>query len=199
MSLGRTIAALGALFFAATLCPAAHSHLSVDTSECGEDTPSTDAIAKSAEFTNKANDLKAYGELSFRHLPGSGGKTGCHVVYRLFVATNGKPFAQVKELEWDTEEGETAGVDLIGVSPNGSKLAADFWLAEGDGEEHRPVVYDSATRQAVDRPLEDKIQKQIHGCDQNEDFIGVTNAGEAVFAVPPSVYDNCQAAATRAF
>jgi hypothetical protein len=38
--------------------------------------------------------------------------------------------------------------------------------------------------------LEDRIQKQLHGCDQNEDFVGVTNSGEAIFAVPLSIYDD---------
>lgn len=189
--LARGVCGLSLLLLAATpLCSAVKSQLSVDTGECGEDTPTHQTVTKTAEFTDKVHGLRAYGELSFRRQNGSGSKNGCHVVYELFVALPGQPFEQVKELAWDTEVGEIAGVDLIGVSPDGSKLAADFLLAEGDGEEHRAVVYDAATRQAIDRPLEDRIQKQIHGCDQNEDFIGVTNSGEAIFAVPPSEYDD---------
>lgn len=63
-------------------------------------------------------------------------------------------------------------------------------FAEGDGQEGRPVVYDLATGLAIQASLEDKIQNRIHGCDQNEDFIGVTDSGEAVFAIPPSDYSD---------
>jgi len=96
----------------------------------------------------------------------------------------------VHQLSWDTEEGEIAGIDLIGFSPDGSKLAADFWLAEGDGEEHRPVVYDSKTSKVRFLSLGDRIQRKITSCDQVEKFVGVTNQGQAVFTVPPSDYDD---------
>jgi hypothetical protein len=106
------------------------------------------------------------------------------------VATRSKPFQKIRQLVWDSEAGELSGIDLISLSPDGSKFAADFWLAEGDGEEHRPVVYDITKNKTLYLPLEDRIQKRIHGCDQNESFIGVTDAGEAVFAIPPSHYDD---------
>ena len=176
------------LLVAAVPCTAAKPHLSVDTGECGEDTPTHETVAKSAQFTDKAHSVSAYGVLSFRRLTGA--KGGCRVVFQLFVAVQGKPFANVKRITRDAEDSEINGIDLIGTSPDGTKFAADFWWAEGDGEEHRPVVFDVSDRRATDLPLEDKIQNRIHGCDQNEYFVAVTNSGEAVFAIPPSIYDD---------
>jgi hypothetical protein len=176
------------LVLAAISCSAAQKHLSAD-SECSEDIPIKETFSKSAQITDKGSDLKAYGRLSFRRLSGVK-EAGCHVVYQLFVAVHGAPFVPVKQITWDTEDGEIAGIDLIGTSPDGTKFAANFWHAQGDWQEHRPVIYDLATGQAVDRPLEDRIQKRIESCDQLEDFIGVTNAGKAIFAVPASIYDD---------
>jgi hypothetical protein len=182
--------ALAALISSAISCRAAQPYLSVDTGECGEGTSTKQAVAKSQDFNDRAHTIKAYGRIVFQRLPGSSQKTGCRVIYGLFVSAHDGLFKRVRELSLETENGEIAGIDLIGLSPDGSKFAADFWLAEGDGEEHRPVVYNLAAKVTVDMPLGDKIQKLVHGCDQNEDFIGVTNAGEAVFAVPPSIYDD---------
>lgn len=81
-----------------------------------------------------------------------------------------------------------AHIELIGLSPDKTKFAASFMIAEGDGQSQGPVVYDFSTKTTSYLALGDKIQELIHGCDQNEDFIGVTNAGEAVFAIPPSDY-----------
>jgi hypothetical protein len=171
-------------------CLAAQKHISVDTGECGGEVTTKDTISKSARFTDKVRGLNAYGEVSFRHSTADAAKNQCHVIYRLFVSIQGKPFTSVKQLSWDTEDGEIAGIDLVGLSPDGTKFAANFWLAEGDGQEHRPVIYDLETQQTIYRPLEDKIQKLINGCDQVEDFIGVTDSSEAIFAVPPSDEDD---------
>jgi hypothetical protein len=133
-----------------------------------------------------------YGLMEFRHDKEDAQAKRCHVTYRLFVSRGGSKFAEARNLAWDTEEGQIAGIDLIGFSSDGSKLAADFWLAEGDGQEHRPVVYDSITSRVLYRPLEDRIQRSLEGCYQAEHFIGVTNQGEAIFTVPPSDYvDSC--------
>jgi len=112
------------------------------------------------------------------------------VIYKLFVATSGQSFKMVKQLDWDTDDGQIAAIELIGLSPDKTKFAASFMIAEGDGQLHGPVVYDLKTKTANYLALEDKIQKRIHGCDQNEDFIGVTNTGEAIFAILPSEYSD---------
>jgi hypothetical protein len=128
--------------------------------------------------------------MEFRHDKKDATAKHCHVTYRLFVAKGGSKYTEVRSLAWDTEEGEIAGIDLIGFSSDGSKLAADFWLAEGDGQLHRPVIYNAGTLKVLDKPLEDRIQRKIESCDQIEHFVGVTNQGEAVFTVPPSIYDD---------
>jgi hypothetical protein len=163
---------------------------SADTGECGDKSSQPVSAVKTPVRFNKTRSMRVYGKLEFRQYEAGAKDKHCHVIYRLLLAVAGKPFREVKRMEWDTEQGEIAGIDLVGFSPNESNLAADFWLAEGDGELHRPVVYNLKTNSTTDRPLEDLIQKRINGCDQNEDFIGVSDSGEAVFAIPPSNYDN---------
>jgi hypothetical protein len=163
---------------------------SVDDGECSAEMQLHDTVSKSPIFSSQKQNFRAYGTITFRRSAESTGKVSCHVVYRLYVAAKSEPFRSAMQFAWDTEEGEIAGIDLIGLSKDGSKFAADFWLGEGDSQEHRAVVYDLSTKQATQAALEDKIQKRIHSCDHNEDFIAVTNDGEAVFAVPPSIYDD---------
>ena len=169
-----------------TSCLAAR--LEADTGECHDTVPANETEFKSPIFVDSQRSFRAYGTLTSKRLAGSRSEVHCHVVYSLFVAVNNAGYHKVEQFEWDTEEGEIAAIELIGLSRDGSKFAADFMLAEGDGQQSRPVVYDLATGQTIQAALEDKIQKRIHGCDQNEDFIGVTDSGEAVFAVPPSDY-----------
>jgi hypothetical protein len=177
------------VLLAASPCFGEHK-FSTDTGECGGDIRMQSTSSKTAIRTSQSGRLRMYGVVEFRHDEDDAKAKHCHVTYRLFVAKAGSKFAEVQKLVWDTEEGEIAGIDLIGFSSDGSKLAADFWLAEGDGQEHRPVVYDAATSEVLYRPLEDRIQQKIDSCDQVEHFVGVTNHGEAVFTVPPSIYDD---------
>lgn len=171
-------------------CWAVPKHLSIDSGECGKAMPLKMSVVRTAEFSDELHKFKAYGEVAFRRLPKAGKEYGCHLVYKLYVSVDDKPFALAKSLDLDMEDGEDRGIDLIALSPDGSHFAADFWWAMGDAEEHRPVVVNLASQQAIDLDLGDKIQKRMHGCDQIEDFVGVTNAGEAVFAIPPSIYDD---------
>lgn len=186
----RDLAAALALLLAPACAFAAPTRISVDTGECGEDTAVQETLLKSKVWNSANRGFSIYAEIAYRRFASGEKKSGCHVEYRLFAAERGKAFSAIEHRDWDTEDGEIAGIDLIGSSADGSKFAADFWLAEGDGVEHRPVVYDRTAGQALYMPLENKIQSRIHGCDQNEDFIGVSNGGEAVFAIPASVYDD---------
>jgi hypothetical protein len=187
---GRNLAVFLFVVAAVQSCCAAPKHLSVDTGECGGAMPLKIAVLRTAEFSDEAHKFKAYGEVSFHRLPNTGKDSNCHLVYKLYVSIEAKPFVLVKSLSFNMDEDEIRGIDLIGPSPDGSHFAADFWWAMGDAEMHRPVVVDMVSLHAVDLELEDKIQKRINGCDQLEDFIGVTNAGEAVFAIPPSLYED---------
>jgi hypothetical protein len=163
--------------------------LTVDSGECDESAVSAE-LAKSPVFVDAKRYFRAYGSIESQPSKADKGHLHCHVIYTLFISTRGKGFSEVKRFAWDAEPGQITGIDMIGLSPNGAKFAADFWWAEGDGEVHRPVIVDLASRAVVDRSVEDSIQKRIHSCDQNEDFVGVTNSGEALFAIPPSTYDD---------
>ena len=183
----------GAVLLSASPSLSQHSSkYQVNTDECGGDASPKIATSTTPSYRNKAGALHFAGKISFRRNKEDAQKNRCHVVYRLLLSEGTGPAKELKRVEWDTEEDEIAGIDLIGFSPDQSKFAADFWLAEGDSQEHRPVVYDLTSKDVQYRALGDAIQRQIHvhGCDQVEDFLGVANSGEGVFAVPPSVYDD---------
>jgi hypothetical protein len=185
----RSILLCFAAVLALPMCALA-KQISIDTGECSREVASGETVVKSDVYSNKKRTMRAYGAIAYRRSVDDAKPTRCHVEFRIFISFDGSPFRIVKSRISEAELGEIAGIDLVGESPDGSKFAADTWLAEGDGEEHWPIVYDLTTGQARDHSLGDKIQSRIHGCDQNEDFVGVTNAGEALFAIPPSEYDN---------
>jgi hypothetical protein len=165
---------------------------SVQIEDCGSGPSSyVPVVLKSPILSGKPGGLRAVGQVSYRRNNEADVVANrCHVEYTLLVSYGKHPFSAVKRWGWHAEEGEIAGIDLVGFSPNGNWLAADFWTAEGDHTEHRPVIYDLAARKAAFRPLGSLIQERIYGCDQEEDFLGVTDAGEAILAVPPSIYDD---------
>jgi hypothetical protein len=181
------------LCFAALLALPTHAlakQISIDTGECSSEVASSETVVKSDVYSNKKRTMRAYGAIAYRRSVDDAKPTRCHVEFRIFISFHDTPFKMVKLRISEIELGEIAGIDLVGESPDGSKFAADTWLAEGDGEEHWPNVYDLVTRQVRDHSLGDRIQSRIHGCDQNEDFVGITNTGDALFATPPSEYDN---------
>lgn len=178
-----------ALFLSMAAMPACGSpnSLSIDSGECDPTTSPSNTQLKTSVFHDKTHSFSAYGELLIRRDVKAG---SCVATYRLWVASDRHSFSLTKSFDFNLDVGQIAGIDLIGLSPDGTKFAADFLWAEGDGTVHHPAVYDKATGQSFDMSLDDRIQKLIHGCDQNEDFVGVTNYGEAVFAIPPSIYDD---------
>jgi hypothetical protein len=169
---------------------ASAKYISIDTGECGGDVSATKTVVKSEMYGSRAKNFRAYGVIAYWRSEDDAKKHQCHVEYRLYISAHGGEFSLVNSRTWQTEHGEIAGIDLIGESPDGSKFAADTWIAEGDSEGHWPIVYDTVKKQGWNRSLADKIQVRIHGCDQNEDFVGVSNTGEAIFAIPPSEYDD---------
>jgi len=163
--------------------------LTVDSGECDDSAVAAKRV-KSPVFADAERHFRAYGIIESQSTKVDKGHLHCHVIYTLFILTRDNHFSEVKRFVWDAEPRQITGIDMIGLSPNGVKFAADFWWAEGDGEVHHPVIVDLASRTVLDRSVEDSIQKRIHSCDQNEDFVGVTNAGNALFAIPPSTYDD---------
>jgi len=90
--------------------------------------------------------------------------------------------------EFSDPENDGVGVDIIRASSDGNMIAADFWWAAGDYTGHRPVILDVKSNAVTLLPLDDRILKQLPSCDYFEEFIGVTNAREAIIRVPKSAY-----------
>lgn len=171
----------------AMLCCAQTGEIGIDTGECGGTPEAKITKSKSALFSDGKSGVRVYGLVEYRYNLEDARKHTCHTVVHLFVSLRGKPFRDIKSKEWDTEPGQIVGVGVIGLSPTGTMLAADFWLAEGDGVVHTPLVHEFATGISLLKELDTDAMKS-KGCDQVEDFIGVTDEGEAIFAVPPSEY-----------
>jgi hypothetical protein len=183
----KKVAALIYLTLATSVCFAQHK-LSADTAECGGEVSPAVATSKTAVLSSHTASARMYGAIIFRHNQQDAKAKHCHVVYRLFVATGKGAFTQVHQFEWDTESGEIAGIDLIGFSPDGSKAAANFWLAEGDGQQNRPVVYDLKTKTIIsaEMPAVQDRRAPSKTCDDDpyESLDNVTNAGIVTVSVP---------------
>jgi len=50
------------------------------------------------------------------------------------------------------------------------------------------VIVEVKSNSVMFLPLDDRILKQLPSCDYFEEFIGVTNAGEAIIRAPKSAY-----------
>lgn len=186
MRIPRGLPALALLSLATSTCFAV-TRPSADSGECGPDVSSTGTSFKTSVFQDQARTFRAYGELLVRRDTKA---QKCLATYRLWTAHKAGSFSITSHLEFTLDDGQIAGIDLIGLSPDASRFAADFLWTEGDGTVHHPVVLNLSSQQSIDMALDDRIQKRIHGCDQTEDFVGVTNSGEAVFAIPPSIYED---------
>jgi hypothetical protein len=152
------------LFFALlfTLGPAvvAQTKYSVDTGECGGAATARAAVYKTKMGLHAGTGRRAYGVLEYRRSAEDVKAKRCSVIYRLMVVDGQREVREMKHLIWKTEEGEIAGIDLVGFSPDGSKFVADFWLAEGDGTEHRIALLDLREGSSWFRSLSDVIYKR---------------------------------------
>jgi hypothetical protein len=148
--------------------------------------PGQTELRKTAPIDFQSGAVRLYGSVQLSRAKGEAGKQGCSAVYKLFLSSNGKPFAMIKE--FSDQEDDGVGVDIIGASSDGDMVAADFWWAGGDYTGHRPVIVDLKSNSVMFLPLDERIIKQLPTCDYFEEFIGVTNAGEAIIQVPKSAY-----------
>ena len=171
----------------------AQSRYSADTGECGTQVSSSVSTFKTSVRSASPSNVRMYGVLDFRHNHQDAREKHCHVVYHLFVSSKGRPFREAYRLPWDTEQGEIAGIDLIGFSPNRNKAAANFLLAEGDGQVNRAVVYDFQTKTAKfsEIPQVEDRRPTRNTCDYGpyESLDSVNNAGFILISVPP--YEGC--------
>ena len=173
---------------------------SVQLDDCGENAAATLAILRTAVVASPNGMVRMYGELESVADGAFAATRHCHVVYRLWVGRQGMTYRLAFEKPWDVEEGEIAGIDAIGFSPDGAKAAANFWLAKGDWTEDRPVVADLVSKRAAFRSVGDEVFKQVkRSCDAayGQHVDSVTNAGDVLISVP--AYQNCPAGGTWSF
>ena len=154
--------------------------------ECDDLKAGQAVTRKTATIATPSGSIRAYATVRLSRPPDDTDGNSCEVVYKLFVAEGTGPFALAKEYS-DSPDG-LVGVEMVGVSKNETKLAADFWWAAGDYTGHRPVIYDAKTKSVHFRELNDEILNQLTSCDYFEDFAGVNDAGEAIIDVPKSSY-----------
>jgi len=134
--------------------------------------------------------LSAFADISFRladPVPDAQGTPlpSCIVTYRLLMSDKTGKLREIKR--YSENRWGFAGVTIGGFSPDGSKLAADFWWMPGDYTSlPRPVVADTASGSVKMRELGDRITNVLPGCDYTQNLTGVTNTGEAVIRIPSS-------------
>jgi len=169
----------------------------VDVGECQPAYSQHVARAKTAVWVDPVTQVQAYASVEMR--PGKTEKDGCNVVYELKIAKLHVQFETMKLFEHQNETGEISGVTILGSSPDHSKIAVDFWWAEGDYDGIRPVIYDVQSGKAQFRDLEDTLYKKLPSCDYTQEYIGVTDRGYAVLHVPKSDYVDSEECKDRGF
>jgi hypothetical protein len=131
--------------------------------------------------------MSAFAEISFEleSPDGSARETRCVATYRLLLDDGTGKFRAV--ITFTEDHPEYSGVAIVGFSPDGSKVAADFWWMPGDYTAWpRPAVFDLTTQKSTVRKVDDGITKHLPGCDYSQDVVGVTNTGEAIIHIPRS-------------
>lgn len=159
---------------------------STESLDCDDIKPGQTVSRKTAPIDFQSGAVRVYGSVQLGKAKGRAGIHGCAAVYKLFLSSNGKPFVLIKE--FSSHEDDGVGVDIIGESSDRNMIAADFWWAGGDYTGHRPVIVDVKSNSVMFLPLGERILKQLPSCDYFEEYIGVTDAGEAIIRVPKSAY-----------
>jgi hypothetical protein len=154
--------------------------------ECSDVDAGQIVTRKTALMTVRSGAVRAYAVVQLSRANDDEEADSCTVVYKLFVAEGSKPFVSVKE--YSERADSSVGVGMVGASKSEMVIAADFWWAAGDYTGHRPVIYDLNSKSAVLRTLKDEILRRLPSCDYFEEFIGVTDNGEAVIRIPKSTY-----------
>lgn len=167
--------------------------LSTAGMECSDVKAGRAVTQRTATLDINATSIKAFATVQLRRPADDTEASACIVTYKLFVAKDDGQFSSVKQ--FSEQAGGSVGAEMIGVSKNQKMIAADFWWSIGDATGHTPVIYNATAKAAQLRALHDEIIKQLPSCDYFEEFIGVTDTGEAVIRVPKSIYvqDGCNA------
>jgi len=110
----------------------------------------------------------------------------CKADFTLFISREHGSFKAVKQ--YSEVNSYFVGAEIIGFSPNGTKVGADFFWEEGDVHGPRPVIYDIVSGNVRFGSVGTEIIDQLPSCDYFEQFVGITDAGEAIIHIPKSVY-----------
>jgi hypothetical protein len=161
-----------------TAASAAERHLSTDALSCSQLNNGASRTSKTDMISNPRKSMDAYASITLS----SSATAVCTASYNLVVSERSGGFKPVKTLS--VELHDNAGIDLLGFSPDGSKLAADFWWSVGDYRRHRPVVYEVKSHIARITELGDQVTSQLPACGYIENLTGITNAGEIELHVP---------------
>lgn len=152
--------------------------------ECDELKPGQSATQQTAARSD--GNFTAYATVSLARPVTDKEGRHCQAKYSLFVADGSATSRAVKTFTGVTEF--MVGAAIVGFSKDHTKLAADFWWAGGDYTGHRPVIYDVNRGTVRFAELNEEITGRLPSCDYFEEFVGVTNSGEAIIHVPKSEY-----------
>lgn len=152
----------------------------LECSKVGEHTLSS----KTERVTNSKKSNDAYAVVEVSRDPADPSGASCVATYTLYLSQYSSNFKPVKTFSMPTRDG--VGVDLLGFSDDGSKVAADFWWMAADYKGHRPVVYDLKSKVPRMDDLSDQITSQLPACDYQEELKSVTDKGEVVIHIPSS-------------
>ena len=176
----RTVILLMALATAA----AAQQPYSTPTAECAVITPGKTEKQQTEAMTSEKARL--YASITASRPADDRDARHCHVAYALWLSEGEQGYKAVASFE---EDGQDAfGVELVGFSPDKSKVAANFWYAAGDFTAVRPAVYDRSTGKAAVKELGPEVIGRFVDCNYTPTFNGVTNAGEAVVHATKDTY-----------
>jgi hypothetical protein len=154
------------------------------TADCDGLKPGETDSRETKIFT-KENSFQAQGFVELIR-PATG---NCKIRYRIAISRASGPFTVVYTASEAGENGlGPAWVELIGLSPDGSKFGVDLGWSGGDYDRHRPTIYSLKTAKVVSRALGNQITNRLPSCDYFQIFVGITNKSEAIIHVPKSIY-----------
>lgn len=160
--------------------------------ECSDVKAGSAVTQKTPTLNIGATNTKAFATVQLRRPEDDTEANSCTATYKLFLANDDGKFTSVKQLS-EKVSGESVGAEMIGVSKRERMIAADFWWSMGDATGHTPVIYNLASKVVRLRALHDEISKQLPSCDYFEEFVGVTDAGEAIIRIPKYIDEGCPA------
>ena len=162
----------------------------VNRTSAGEDCSSVEqgksVFLKTEAISSPDGKYRVWASVDILREPDNNESVSCAVRFQLMVSESGGEFRSVYTLNEKNPNGVEAVI--VGFSPDGSKLAANFAWGFGDYDDIRPVIYDLKSKKALYQDLGSRIFDRLPSCDYFQKFIGITNQGEAIIHIPRSAY-----------